>query len=72
MHAGVAGRLDVRALGARPVLVVADGQEGLVLADLGAEPVAVDAREVGDVVAVALQPADHRVLAVEDASPPAT
>ena len=66
VHAGIAGRLDVRALGARPVLVVADGQEGLVLADLGAEPVAVDAREVGDVVAVALQPADHRVLAVEE------
>ena len=37
---------------AGPVLVVADGQEDLVLEDLAAAPVAVDAREVADVVAV--------------------
>ena len=66
VHAGVARRLDVRALGTRPVLVVAYRQEGPVLADLGAEAVAVDVREVRDVVAVALQPAHHRVLGVED------
>ena len=40
---GVAGRLDVGALRARPVLVVADRQEDLVLEQLGAAAVGVDA-----------------------------
>ena len=52
---------------ARPVLVVADRQEHLVLEQLGPGAVGVDARDVADVVAVALEPAHHRVLGVEDA-----
>src|SRR5439155_15847241 len=39
---GVAGGLDVGPLAAGPVLVVADGQEGPVLADLGPAAVAID------------------------------
>ena len=66
VDAGVARRLDVGALRAGPVLVVADGQEDLVVADQRAGPVGVDAGRVADVVAVRLEPADHRVLGVED------
>src|SRR5207244_2103119 len=78
VHAGVAGGLDVGALLAGPVLVVADREEGLVVAQLAAgehwrggqgvglaEPVGVDAADVAEVVAVGLEPADHRVLGVE-------
>ena len=65
VHARVARRLDVRALRARPVLVVADGKEDPVVADQSAAPVGIDAGRVADVVPVALQPADHRVLGVE-------
>ena len=36
---------------------------------LAAAPVGVDAGGVADVVAVGLQPADHRVLGVEEPSP---
>ncbi len=68
VHARVARRLHVRALRARPVLVVPDGEEGAVLEQLGPEAVAVDAGEVADVVAVALEPADHRVLALKTQS----
>ena len=64
---GVARRLDVRALVAGPVLVVADRQEDVVLEQLGAAPIGVDARRVADVVAVALEPAHHRILGVEQA-----
>ena len=62
---GVARQLDVGALLAGPVLVVADREEHLVLEELGAAAVAVDAARVADVVAVALEPPDHRVLGVE-------
>ena len=41
----------------------------LVLEQLGAAPVGVDAGGVADVVAVGLQEADHRVLGVEQPSP---
>ena len=51
---------------AGPVLVVADRQEDLVVEDLGPATVGVDAGEVADVVAVALEPAHHRVLGVEE------
>ena len=44
MHARIARRLDIGALGAGPVLVMADREEGPVLSDFGAEPVAVDVR----------------------------
>ena len=40
----------------------------LCLQDLGRRAVGVDAGEVADVVAVGLEPADHRVLGVEDDS----
>ena len=65
VDAGGPGRFDVGALARRPVLVVADREEDLVVEDLGAAAVGVHAGEVADVVAVALQPADHRVLGVE-------
>ena len=42
-----------------------DREEGLVIEDLAPSPGAVDPGEVADVVAVSLQPADHRVLGVE-------
>ena len=61
----VTSRLDVRSLLPRPVLVVADRQEDLVLQDLAAAAVGVDTGEVADVVPVLLQPAHHRVLGVE-------
>ena len=62
----VAGLLDGGPLRARPVLVVPDGEEHLVLGNLRSAAIAVDAREVGDVVAVGLEEPDHRVLGVED------
>ena len=66
VHAGGTCRLDVGALGAGPVLVVAVGHPDAVLLDATAIAVGVHAGVVGHVVAVGLQPADHRVLAVED------
>ena len=66
VHARVAGAGDVGALGTRPVLVVPGGHEDLVVADQPAVAVGVDAGLVADVVAVALHPADHRDLGVED------
>ena len=66
VDARVARGLDVRALGAGPVLVVTRGHEDLVVADQRSEAIGVDPGLVADVVAVALQPADHRVLGVED------
>ncbi len=65
VDARFARRFHVLALLRRPVLVVAHRQVGLVLEDLIAAAVGVDTGEVADVVAVALQPADHRVLGVE-------
>ena len=49
VHAGGTCVLDVRALRARPVFVVADGHEYLVLEQLGAAAVGVDAGGVADV-----------------------
>src|SRR6185436_14424262 len=70
VDAGVARALDVGALLPRPVLVVADREErlrrdGTRQADgaAGAEAIGVDAGPVLGVVAVGLQPADHRVVA---------
>ena len=65
VHAGVARGLDVAALLPGPVLVVADGQERAVLQQLRAAPVGVRPAGVAHVVAVALQPAEHRELGVE-------
>ena len=62
----VARGLDVVALLGRPVLVVAHRHEGLVLQELAAAAGGVDTGEVADVVAVALEPAEHRVLGVEE------
>ena len=66
VDAGVARARDVGALLAGPVLVVPGGHEDLVVADQRPVAVGVDAGLVADVVAVALQPADHRDLGVED------
>src|SRR6185503_16633262 len=72
VDAGVARALDVGALLPRPVLVVADREErlrrdGTRQADgaAAAEAIGVDAGPVLRVVAVGLEPADHRVFAVE-------
>ncbi len=65
MDAGVAGRFDVGALRAGPVLVVADRHEDFVVGDLRAAAVGVDTGEVTDVVAVHLEPAQHRIFGVE-------
>jgi hypothetical protein len=43
-----------------------DREEDAVVEDLGASAVAVHTREIAHVVAVSLQPPDHRVLGVED------
>ena len=64
--AGVAGRLDVGPLLARPVFVVTDREKDLVLEQFGAAAVGVDAGGVADVVAVSLQEADHRILGAEE------
>ena len=58
-------RFDVRPLRARPVLVVAHREKDFVVEDLAAAAIGVNAGEVADVVAVALEPAHHRVLSVE-------
>ena len=62
---GSACRLHVRPLRAGPVLVVADGDEGLVVGQQGATTIGVDPADVADVVPVALQESDHRVLVGE-------
>ena len=68
VHPGVTRRLDVGPLVARPVLVVADRQEHVVVGQHGCPAaVGVDPRDVADVVAVALEPPDHGVLAAEEA-----
>ena len=66
VDAGVPGRFHVGTLPARPVLVVSDREECLVLEKLCPSGGSVDPGEVADVVAVALEPADHRVLAAEE------
>ena len=66
VHAGIAGFLDIRALVARPVFVVADRDERLVVLEVvGPEPVGVDARDVGDVVSLLLEPVDRRIVGAE-------
>ena len=58
------------ALAARPVLVVTDRQERLVLEQISRRSRSrVDAGEVADVEAVRFEPPHHRVLGVEDRSP---
>jgi len=66
VDAGVARRLDIRALVAGPIFVVPHGDIGLVALEVvRAQPVRVDARDVGDVVAVLLQPVDRGVVRAE-------
>src|SRR6266851_2672584 len=60
-----AGSLNVGALVAGPILVVADRHEDLVVLDQRAVPVAVKPRGIADVVAVGLEPPDHRIFRVE-------
>ena len=62
VHSGVAGGNDVRPLARRPVLIVPDGQEHLVVRQFRPKAVGIDAAEVTDVVAVLLQEAHKRVL----------
>ena len=70
VHPGVAGRLDVGPLGARPVLVVADRQERLVVQQQATRSDRCRCLGlVADVVAVRLEEADHRVLGRHRGSP---
>ncbi len=62
MDSLVAGGLDVLAHGPRPVLVVADREEDAVPRQQVRARVGVDVREVGHVVAFALEPAQRVVL----------
>ena len=65
VDAGVPRRLDIGSLFRRPVFVVPDGEEGIVVEEQAAAPRRVDAGDVGDVVAVLLEPADRRMLDAE-------
>ena len=66
MDAGIARGLDIGPLPPRPVLVVPDREERLVVLDQRAAAVAVDASEIADVVAIGFEPAHHRVFRVEE------
>jgi len=66
VHAGVAsGRGRVEHL-LRPVFVVGDGEEGLVIQERTTTGVGVDVGGVRDVITVPLQPAHHVDLAVRE------
>jgi hypothetical protein len=43
-----------------------DGQEQLVVLDKSAVPRRIDARDIGDVIPIRLEPSDHRILCVHD------
>ena len=58
-------RFDIGALHVRPILIMTYRQEQLVVGNQVAAPVAVDAGEIADVVAVRLEPAHHWILGVE-------
>jgi hypothetical protein len=59
-------RLNIGALRRRPVFVVADRQEGFVLRQHSrAIAVGIHTGAVADLVAVGLEPADHRILGGE-------
>src|SRR5205814_8574861 len=63
---GIARRLDVGALRAGPVLVVPYRHEDAVRLQQGAAAIRIDTRRVADVVALLLEPAEHREFGVED------
>ncbi len=65
MHAGVARGLHIGALVSGPVFVVADRHEDLVVGERMPARPGIDPGDVGDVEAVALQPADRRIFAAE-------
>ena len=62
VHACCPGSFNSGPLSARPIFVVPNGQENLVLLDQRAVPVRVHAREITDVVSVCLKPSKHWVL----------
>ena len=66
IHAGIARGLHSVTLLLRPVLVVPDREECLMLEELGGAEAGVEVRRVADVVAVALEPADHGVFGGEE------
>src|SRR5947199_106014 len=63
--AATMGRIPVSALAGRPVLVVADREKHPMLLDEASPAIRVDVGEVADVVAVALEPANGRILVGE-------
>jgi hypothetical protein len=65
MDTRVARRLHVSALRLGPVLVVTARNENLMVLDQVAAAIAIDAGRVADVVAVRLEPTNHRVLCLE-------
>ena len=65
VYSGVPGGSDSVAPSLRPVLIVPDRHVNLMVHDQAGVALYVDCRSVADIVAVALKPADHRVLGVE-------
>ena len=65
VDARISRGLDARPLTARPILVVAHRQEGLVVQQQAAGAVGVDPAGIAHVISVRLQPPHHRVLGVE-------
>ena len=65
VHTGIPGGCNRIAPSLRPVLVVSDRHVNLMVPDQPGVALYVDGRHVADIVAIALEPADHRVLGVE-------
>ena len=65
VQAGVSCSLDIAALLPGPVFVVAVRHEDPMIAQQRAAPISIHARRVTDVVAVGLEPTQHRVLGIE-------
>ena len=68
MHTRVASRLDVGALRARPIFIMADGEKYFVIGQKIASTIRIDSGGIGNVVTVCLQPANHRILCGETPS----
>ena len=59
IHTGCSGRFNIGALPARPVLIMRDRHENLVLSDQRAVAVGIYATEITEIVAVRLKPTNH-------------
>lgn len=66
VHTRIAGRLDIGALLGRPVFVMTDREIGIMVQQQAAAARRIDAGDIGNIVAVLLQPLDRRRLDTED------